>query len=111
MGEQRPPRAPLPLTEPAATGAADIVTLLEGACFCISSDRGDIEPGSTQGVFFLDSRLLSELRLVVNGAEPELLAVMRDDPFAATFVARQPPPSGVQDSTLLVVRRRYVGQG
>jgi glycogen debranching enzyme len=89
----------------------DTVTLLDGACFCISSPTGAVAPGGAQGLFFLDTRFVSELRLVVNDHEPEALATIGDDPFTATFVGRCPPPPGQPDSTLLAVRRRYVGVG
>ena len=59
-----------------------------------------------------DTRILSRLELRVNGARPEALAVISDDPFSATFVVAVPDPDpGVADSTLMVFRRRYVGQG
>ena len=87
------------------------VTLVEGTSFCLSSSNGDIEPGTTQGLFFRDTRFLSMWRLTVNGACPETLAVEPADPFAATFVARGRPRPGHGDSTLLVLRRRFVGNG
>ena len=42
-------------------------------------------------------------------AEP--LAAVTDDPFSATFVARDIPAPGRADSTLMVFRHRHVGQG
>ena len=87
------------------------VTLVEGTSFCLSAANGDIEPGTTQGLFFRDTRFLSAWRLTVNGASPETLAVEPADPFAATFVARGRPRPGHGDSTLLVLRRRFVGNG
>ena len=47
----------------------------------------------------------------MNGTRPEALAVVSDDPFSATFVSRCPPRPGMADSTLMVFRPRYVGQG
>jgi glycogen debranching enzyme len=92
-------------------GEESTVTLLEGACFCISSRAGDIVPGGQQGLYFLDTRFLSELSLLLDGAEPELLDVVQDEPFAATFIARAAPNPGAFDSTLLVERHRRVGEG
>jgi glycogen debranching enzyme len=37
--------------------------------------------------------------------------VQPNDPFACTFLARRPPAACRADSTLLVIRRRYVGNG
>ena len=67
-------------------------------------------PGA-EGLFVRDTRILSRFELRVNGARPEALAVVSDDPFSATFVSRCPPQPGRADSTLMVFRRRFVGQG
>ena len=87
------------------------VTLVEGTSFCLSASNGDIEPGTPQGLFFRDTRFISGWRLTVNAAAPEILAVEPADPFAATFVGRGRPRPGHGDSTLLVLRRRFVGNG
>ena len=50
--------------EIARTGAAgSVITLVEGADFCLSGRNGDIRPGSPHGLFLLDSRFLSQLEL------------------------------------------------
>jgi len=87
------------------------VTLVEGSTFCISEPGGDFVHGRPRGLFVRDTRVLSQWQLTVDGRRPEPLAVQRPDPYAATFVGRLPPPAGHSDSTLLVVRRRYVGDG
>ena len=96
---------------PVTGGGGATVTLVEGTSFCISRPDGDIEPSGTQGLYFRDTRFLSTWKLLVNGSEPELLAYEPDSPFSAAFVSRLRPRSGKADSTLLVVRRRYVGNG
>ncbi|HUP85108.1 MAG TPA: glycogen debranching N-terminal domain-containing protein [Acidimicrobiales bacterium] len=88
----------VPLGPPGTT-----ITLVEGSAFCISEGSGDIRPGTPQGLFFRDSRLLSGLCLRVNGAPPDALAGTSTDPFAAVFVSRS--------ADLLVFRRRYIGRG
>ncbi len=47
----------------ASIGADGIVTLVEGSAFCISSRSGEIDPARPQGLFFRDTRFISELRL------------------------------------------------
>ena len=79
------------------------ITLVQGSAFCISDGGGDIHPGSPQGLFFRDVRLVSALEVRVNGAPPEPLSGTTTDPFAAAFVARS--------GALLVQRRRYIGRG
>ena len=87
------------------------VTLVEGSAFCISSRDGHITPGSPQGLFFRDTRFLSGLDIHINDRRPEVLAAERTAPFSATFVLRSQPVAGRADSTLLVLRYRYVGRG
>ena len=89
------------------------VTLVEESSFCLSGRGGDIHPGTVQGLFVLDTRLISRLELSIDGVSPEPLAVSTEEPFAATFVARvrRPNPAAPFESPVLVVRRRYVGSG
>jgi glycogen debranching enzyme len=88
-----------------------LVTLVEGPSFCICEASGDIRSGGAQGLFFRDTRFINRLELAVDGQVPESLAAQPGDPFACTFIGRRPPRSGFADSTLLVVRSRYVGHG
>jgi hypothetical protein len=87
------------------------VTLVEGSTFCISEPGGDIRPGHAQGLFVRDTRMLSHWELLVDGSSPEPLTVQQAEPYAAAFLGQMPPSAGLADSTLLVVRRRYVGDG
>jgi glycogen debranching enzyme len=96
---------------PQGLGACSPATLIEGSSFCISEPGGDIMPGRPQGLFVRDTRMLSRWELTVDGKEPQPLSVQNTEPYAATFLARMPPRAGRADSTLLVVRRRYVGDG
>ena len=95
----------------ASIGADGIVTLVEGSAFCISSRSGEIDPGRPQGLFFRDTRFVSELRCALNGMEPEPLAATAPDPFSGVFVLRGHPSKGHADSHLVLYRRRYVGRG
>ncbi len=90
---------------------AGTMTLVEGTSFCISSPTGDIHRGTAQGLFYRDTRFLSRWELTVNGGIPQPLSVVPHEPFAASFVSRVRPHHGQADSTLLVVRRRFVGSG
>jgi glycogen debranching enzyme len=92
-------------------GAYGVVTLVEGSAFCISSRSGEIDPEHPQGLFFRDTRFLSEMRVLLNGSVPEPLAATTPDPFSAVFVLRGSPVAGRADSHLVMYRRRYVGRG
>jgi glycogen debranching enzyme len=83
-------------------------TLLEGSTFCRSSDLGDIHPGHPHGLFVSDTRVVSVWQLTLDGQPVELLRTIEQDPYAATFVGRAAPRTGLEDSTLLVLRRRSV---
>ena len=91
--------------------AEGLVTLVEGSAFCISGRNGDVTPGTSQGLFFRDTRFLSGIDLQVNGHRPETLAAERTSPFSATFVMRSRPVAGRADSHLMVLRYRHVGRG
>jgi len=86
-------------------------TLVDGASFVISAPNGDIEAGGAQGLFHEDTRFLSRWKLLLDDAEAQTLASVRLNPFAATFLARGWPRPGQADSTLLLERHRYVGDG
>jgi glycogen debranching enzyme len=87
------------------------VTLIEGSTFCISEAGGDILPGHPQGLFVRDTRVLCRWELSVDGVRPQPLTLQYGEPYAATFLGRMPPRAGRADSTMLVVRRRYLGDG
>jgi glycogen debranching enzyme len=88
-----------------------VLTLVQGSAFCISGRDGDVSRGTTQGLFFRDTRFLSGLDVRINGDNPEVLAAERTAPFSATFVLRSVPQAGRADSTLMLLRYRYVGRG
>ena len=96
---------------PGHGASCDPVTLIEGSTFCISEQGGDILPDRPHGLFVRDTRVLSRWELRVDGIEPQPLTVHTQEPFAATFLGRMPPKAGKADSSMLVVRRRYVGDG
>ena len=91
--------------------ASGPVTLVQGTTFCLSGRSGDIRPDFPEGLFFLDTRLLSDWQLRVDGVHPEPLAVTTDGPGAATFVSRLRPPGSGRSDSLLLVRHRWVGRG
>ncbi|MDQ3733582.1 MAG: amylo-alpha-1,6-glucosidase [Actinomycetota bacterium] len=97
-----------PYSEPPGHGLGS-VTLVEGSTFAISGRSGDMDADSPQGLFFCDTRILSNWKLRVDGHTPQPLAVLASDPYRATFLARALPGGAPTD--LLVERKRYVGQG
>jgi glycogen debranching enzyme len=96
---------------PPAEGGSGLVTLVEGSTFCVAGRSADIRPGGSQGLYFLDTRLVSRLELLIDGEPVEPLSVVEEDPFSAAHVGRPRPPHGAGDVAVVVVRRRYVGRG
>ncbi|MEN3537111.1 glycogen debranching N-terminal domain-containing protein [Microbispora sp. ZYX-F-249] len=96
--------------QPSAIGGG-AMTLVAGGSFCVSARNGDILPGSAQGIYYADTRLLSQWELRVDDGPVEELQVLAGEPYHATFVGRAAPRPGQAESTLLVVRDRYVGGG
>ncbi len=92
-------------------GGGGTVTLVEGPAFCISGRTGNMHSSFPEGLFYRDTRFLSEMELRVNGQVPEPLAATATDPFSASFVLRDHPLRGRADSHLVVFRHRYVGRG
>ncbi|AOY72948.1 amylo-alpha-1,6-glucosidase [Arthrobacter sp. TES] len=90
---------------------AGTITLVEGSSFCISGPNGDIHPDLPQGVFHLDTRILSRWQLRINDQPLEPLAAELKQPYHALFACRVPRPDGYADSPLLVERLREVGAG
>ncbi|WP_028463939.1 glycogen debranching N-terminal domain-containing protein [Nesterenkonia alba] len=87
------------------------VTQVEGSTFCVSGIHGDIRPGRAEGLFVRDTRVLSRWELRVDGELLEPLTVIPAEPFEQRFVARAPVREGLVEPTLIVERRRLVGQG
>ena len=96
--------------QPASLGVGS-VTLIEGPSFCVSDSAGRMSSGSAQGLFYLDTRVLSTWRMLIDGDEVEPLMVIAQSPHQATFLGRAQPRAAMLESTLLVERVRYVGEG
>ena len=87
------------------------MTLVEGSTFCISEPGGDIAHGQPHGLFVRDTRMLSRWTLAIDARTPKPLTVQQSEPYAATFIGHLPPRGGLASGSLLVLRRRYVGDG
>lgn len=96
---------------PPSSSNVSQVSLVQGRSFCVSDSSGDIGSGTGHGLVVKDTRFLDHLELRVDGESLEALTVQPLGPHAATFVTRRRPRHGMADSTLLVIRRRYVGSG
>ncbi|WP_406816125.1 glycogen debranching N-terminal domain-containing protein [Mycobacterium sp. M23085] len=100
-------------TGPPVSGDGGEITLLEGSAFCISAVSGDVHRGRPHGLFVADTRMLSCWRLAIDGAPLQNLSTVEEpnEPYRATFIGRTPPRQWMADSTMLVLRNRFVGDG
>jgi len=87
------------------------VTLIEGQTFCLSGRTGDLSPDFVNGLFFLDTRILSRWELRVNGDPLEPLSVDVTEPFAAAFLGRVHSAAGRADAETVAFRYRSIGSG
>jgi glycogen debranching enzyme len=90
---------------------AGTVTLVEGTSFCISLPNGDIHPDHPHGMFFQDTRVLSDWVLTINGQSLEPLTAQTKEPYRAAFAGRVTRSDGYADTPLIVERLREVGVG
>lgn len=85
------------------------LTILEGSTFCVCDDLGEIE-GVSAGFYAHDTRFLSRLSLLVNGAPPLLLSSGRVEYFSAAFYLRNPVAGGLAPDCVSIARTRFVGR-
>lgn len=106
--EHRPPR---PRGLPAVSPPRPELTIVEGTSFCRSGYDGDIDAHRYEGLFVLDTRILSLWRLRVDGAAVEPLSALAIEPYQGAFVGRAAPRAGNPEGTVVVERRRFVARG
>lgn len=96
--------------ESASLGGHDTVTMVDGTTFMVCARSGDVFGSMSQGLFMLDTRVLSHWGLRVNASPVQPLAVTPNGPFSATFVGRIDDPF-LADASVTVIQRRHVGRG
>ncbi len=93
--------------------AIETVSILEGNTFIVSDRRGDVDasPSEPEGLFHNDTRFLSKWKLTVDGTSPAVLSTDDVQYFAAQFFLA--PSSGTiyVDSSISIIRKRFVGRG
>ncbi|WP_222270525.1 amylo-alpha-1,6-glucosidase [Modestobacter marinus] len=95
-------------TEP-VTAPNQAVTLVEGSTFCVGPPSGDLRGDGPEGLFFRDTRIVSDWRLRLDDSPLQPLTVLRQEPFRATFLVRALPRTSRTE--VLLERHRYVGEG
>src|SRR5579871_1133584 len=105
---------PLPAPPPAAgRAAARLHALKDGDTFVVADAFGDIY-GDADGMFHNDTRVLSELRLMLGGAAPSLLsaAISRDNVFFVAHLTNRPLPllggRSIPEGVIHIERSRFL---
>jgi hypothetical protein len=81
--------SPWTFAEESSPIAADLVTLVHGTTFALVDRRGDLRGRhGPQGLFVADTRICSELLLLVDGEGPEALTAGVVGPGEAAFASR-----------------------
>ncbi len=91
-------------------GSAETVTLVDGNTFFVGHMSGDLVGDSVEGLFMLDTRVLSRWQLRVDDHAIDPVWAIPSGPFSVSLVGRVPTGANA-DSDLTVVRRRHVGRG
>ena len=86
------------------------VTLVDGRTFAISDRAGDMWD-ATHGLMHDDLRHLSEFTVHTPGRQIEILTGTAVSPFSGAFVQRLRSDHEPEGDALLMVRRRWVGDG
>ncbi|MDE8670661.1 glycogen debranching N-terminal domain-containing protein [Pseudarthrobacter sp. H3Y2-7] len=94
----------------AGSAGPGALTLVQGTSFCISAPNGDMAACLPHGLFFQDTRFISEWMLKVQGLPLESLSATTPEPFHGVFVGR-PRRDDHADTSLLIDRERKLGEG
>src|SRR3984957_20397966 len=83
-------------------------TLKHGDTFAVFDHRGDIggEPGNPEGLYHRDTRMLSQLQLLLEEARPLLLSSMTQDDNAV-FTADLSNPDLLEDGKIALRREKH----
>lgn len=87
------------------------VAATSGTVFAISSDNGDMNPGSMNGFFAHDTRFLSSFELFVNGKPTAPVGIDRFDSSIVSFYCVPREPEASEAPHLGIVRDRYIEKG
>ncbi|SCG48805.1 Glycogen debranching enzyme (alpha-1,6-glucosidase) [Micromonospora echinaurantiaca] len=89
----------------------DSLAVLSGPTFMYADRCGDVPPGSIGGLVHLDTRLVSEWVLTVNGGRLLALRSETVQHYSAQYVLTNPDLPDLPTNSLGVRRLRYVGDG
>jgi glycogen debranching enzyme len=104
------PASGTPWSAGTATAGGANINLVDGTSFVVSSPSGAIGYGPAEGLFVLDTRILSRWAIDIDGWKLTPLTFVASGPFSGTFVTRV-EHAGEVDAPVVLIQRRYVGRG
>ncbi|MCL5961482.1 MAG: amylo-alpha-1,6-glucosidase [Chloroflexi bacterium] len=84
------------------------ISVIEGNSFVVADDLGDIVTGTPHGLYYADTRFLSEFTLRLNGREPLLLSSGNRGGSCASFYLTNPAGEDLPQGSVSLVRDRSV---
>ncbi len=82
-----------------------------GSVFAISSQNGDVNPGTTEGFYSSDTRFLSAFNLLVDSQVTNPIGINRFDPSIVSFYSISGKTRHLAPSSLNIVRDRSIDKG
>jgi glycogen debranching enzyme len=87
------------------------VIATSGSVFTISSQNGDMLPGTAAGLYSEDTRFLSEYKVLVNGKPTNSISVDRFDSSIVSYYCNIEQDANLPESPFSIVRDRKIGDG
>ncbi len=101
---------PWTFNEESSRSSTGSVTLVDGTTFLVCEPSGDISVPGPNGMFMMDTRVLSRWQLRIDEIPIEPLSVIPNGPFSATFVGRVIDLE-LADAPTTVIQSRHLGHG
>ncbi len=87
------------------------IVIHEGSAFFICDPTGNVREDTEQGLFYKDTRFMSEYDLTLNGEAPVLLSSRQVDYYSSVHYLTNPTLAGIPRDGLLIERNFFVGDG
>lgn len=94
----------------AGLATSGTVTLVDGNTFMVSPPSGDLTGDGIDGLYMLDTRVLSRWQLSLDSQAVESISAVPRGPFSVSLVGRAASEDHAE-SDLAVIRGRHVGRG
>lgn len=87
------------------------IVIHEGNAFFICDSMGNVQKDTEQGLFYQDTRFMSQYDLILNGEVPVLLSSRQVDYYSSVHYLTNPSLAGIPRDGLLIERNFFVGDG